>query len=132
MVLPLTYEAQHEDRQRMFFSTTTNTSTSITVTHTQSDAQLTIVKTAEDDKIEGIASYVLEINADSGIKKGDEAELDDEDIIDVETVNNSGNTVTVKRKKITNEMYDNYHDQKRIFRLTTRVLRDIIPKIIDG
>jgi uncharacterized membrane protein (UPF0127 family) len=33
----------------------------------------------EDDKIEGIASYVLEINADSGIKKGDEAELDDED-----------------------------------------------------
>lgn len=34
----------------------------------------------EDDKIEGIASYVLEINADSGIKKGDEAELDDEDI----------------------------------------------------
>lgn len=34
----------------------------------------------EDDKIEGIASYVLEINADSGIKKGDEAEIDDEDI----------------------------------------------------
>lgn len=33
----------------------------------------------EDDKIEGVASYVLEINADSGIKKGDEAELDDED-----------------------------------------------------
>ena len=33
----------------------------------------------EDDKIEGIASYVLEINADSGVKKGDEAELDDED-----------------------------------------------------
>lgn len=33
----------------------------------------------EDDKIEGIASYVLEINADSGVKKGDEAELDDDD-----------------------------------------------------
>lgn len=33
----------------------------------------------EDDKIEGIASYVLEINAGSGIKKGDEAELEDED-----------------------------------------------------
>lgn len=33
----------------------------------------------EDDKIEGKASYVLEINAGSGIKKGDEAELDDED-----------------------------------------------------
>ena len=33
----------------------------------------------EDDKIEGIASYVLEINADSGIKPGDEAEYDDED-----------------------------------------------------
>ncbi len=33
----------------------------------------------EDDKIEGIASYVLEVNADSGIKKGDGAELDDED-----------------------------------------------------
>lgn len=33
----------------------------------------------EDDKIEGIASYVLEINADSGVKKGDEAELDDND-----------------------------------------------------
>jgi len=33
----------------------------------------------EDDKIEGIASYVLEINADSGVKPGDEAELDDED-----------------------------------------------------
>ena len=31
-----------------------------------------------------------------------------------------------------NEMYDNYHDQKRIFRLTIRTLRDIIPKIIDG
>ena len=36
----------------------------------------------EDDKIEGLASYVLELNADSGIKKGDEAELDDEDIHD--------------------------------------------------
>lgn len=33
----------------------------------------------EDDKIEGIASYVLEINANSGIKKGDEADLEDED-----------------------------------------------------
>ena len=33
----------------------------------------------EDDRIEGIASYVLEVNADSGIKKGDDAELDDED-----------------------------------------------------
>ena len=33
----------------------------------------------EDDKIEGIASYVLEVNADSGIKKGDDAELDDEE-----------------------------------------------------
>lgn len=33
----------------------------------------------EDDKIEGIASYVLEVNADSGIKKGDDAEFDDED-----------------------------------------------------
>ena len=36
----------------------------------------------EDDKIEGLASYVLELNADSGIKKGDEAELDDEDVHD--------------------------------------------------
>lgn len=36
----------------------------------------------EDDKIEGLASYVLEINANSGIKKGDEAELDDEDTHD--------------------------------------------------
>ena len=33
----------------------------------------------EDDKITGLASYVLEINADSGIKPGDEAELDDEE-----------------------------------------------------
>ena len=33
----------------------------------------------EDDKIEGKASYVLELNADSGVKPGDEAELDDED-----------------------------------------------------
>jgi len=33
----------------------------------------------EDDKIEGIASYVLEVNAGSGIKKGDDAEFDDED-----------------------------------------------------
>ena len=33
----------------------------------------------EDDKIEGIASYVLEINADSGVKPGDEAEYDDEE-----------------------------------------------------
>lgn len=33
----------------------------------------------EDDKITGIASYVLEVNADSGIKKGDEAELDDDE-----------------------------------------------------
>lgn len=36
----------------------------------------------EDDKIEGLASYVLEINANSGVKKGDEAELDDEDTHD--------------------------------------------------
>jgi len=33
----------------------------------------------EDDKIEGIASYVLEVNADSGIKIGDEADLEDDD-----------------------------------------------------
>ena len=33
----------------------------------------------EDDKIEGIASYVLEVNADSGIKVGDEADLEDEE-----------------------------------------------------
>ena len=33
----------------------------------------------EDDKITGIASYVLEVNANSGIKKGDEAELDDDE-----------------------------------------------------
>ena len=33
----------------------------------------------EDDKIEGLASYVLEVNADSGIKIGDEADLDDDD-----------------------------------------------------
>ena len=33
----------------------------------------------EDDKIEGIASYVLEVNADSGIKIGDEADLEDEE-----------------------------------------------------
>ena len=33
----------------------------------------------EDDKIEGIASYVLEVNADSGIKPGDEADLEDDD-----------------------------------------------------
>lgn len=32
----------------------------------------------EDDRIEGKASYVLEINANSGVKEGDEAELDDE------------------------------------------------------
>ena len=33
----------------------------------------------EDDKIEGIASYVLEVNANSGIKVGDEADLEDDD-----------------------------------------------------
>lgn len=33
----------------------------------------------EDDKIEGIASYVLEVNADSGIKPGDEADIEDDD-----------------------------------------------------
>ena len=33
----------------------------------------------EDDSIEGLASYVLEVNADSGIKIGDEADLDDDE-----------------------------------------------------
>lgn len=33
----------------------------------------------EDDDIRGIASYVLEVNVDSGIKKGDEADLDEAD-----------------------------------------------------
>jgi hypothetical protein len=33
----------------------------------------------EDEKIEGIASYVLEVNANSGIKPGDEADLEDDD-----------------------------------------------------
>ena len=33
----------------------------------------------EDDEIKGIASYVLEVNAGSGIKPGDEADLDDEE-----------------------------------------------------
>ena len=33
----------------------------------------------EDDRIEGKASYVLEINADSGIKPGDEADIEDEE-----------------------------------------------------
>ena len=32
----------------------------------------------EQDKIEGKASYVLEINANSGVKEGDEADLEDE------------------------------------------------------
>lgn len=36
----------------------------------------------EDDKIEGIASYVLEVNAGSGIKKGEEGDLDDSDTRD--------------------------------------------------
>lgn len=36
----------------------------------------------EDDNIRGIASYVLEVNVDSGIKKGDEADLDEEDTHD--------------------------------------------------
>lgn len=31
----------------------------------------------EDDKIEGLASYVLEVNVDSGIKKDDEGDLDE-------------------------------------------------------
>lgn len=33
----------------------------------------------EDDRIEGKGSYVLEVNVNSGIKPGDEAELDDDD-----------------------------------------------------
>ena len=33
----------------------------------------------EDDKIEGVASYVLEVNEDSGIKPGDKADLDDDE-----------------------------------------------------
>ena len=33
----------------------------------------------EDDRIEGVASYVLEVNADSGIKVGDEADIEDDD-----------------------------------------------------
>ena len=33
----------------------------------------------EEDRIEGKASYVLEINAGSGVKEGDEANLEDED-----------------------------------------------------
>ena len=33
----------------------------------------------EDDRIEGKASYVLEVNSGSGIKKGDEAEIEDEE-----------------------------------------------------
>lgn len=36
----------------------------------------------EDDNIRGIASYVLEVNVNSGIKKGDEADLDEEDTHD--------------------------------------------------
>ena len=36
----------------------------------------------EDDKIEGVASYVLELNANSGVKPGDEADLDDDDTDD--------------------------------------------------
>lgn len=33
----------------------------------------------EDDRIEGKGSYVLEVNIDSGIKIGDEADLEDDD-----------------------------------------------------
>lgn len=36
----------------------------------------------EDDKIEGVASYVLEVNAGSNIKKGDEADLEDDDSVE--------------------------------------------------
>ena len=36
----------------------------------------------EDDRIEGVASYVLELNANSGVKPGDEADLDDDDTDD--------------------------------------------------
>lgn len=48
----------------------------------------------EDDRIEGKASYVLEINAGSGVKKGDEAELDDEDTHEyvMKVLDQDGNT----------------------------------------
>ena len=36
----------------------------------------------EDDRIEGVASYVLELNANSGVKPGDEVDLDDDDTDD--------------------------------------------------
>ena len=36
----------------------------------------------EDDEIEGVASYVLELNANSGVKPGDEVDLDDDDTDD--------------------------------------------------
>ena len=36
----------------------------------------------EDDRIEGVASYVLELNANSGVKTGDEFDLDDDDTDD--------------------------------------------------
>lgn len=58
MVLPLSYEEVNESRQRMFFSTLSSVSTKIDIKHTQSDAQLKIVKTSDDNKVKDICFAV--------------------------------------------------------------------------
>lgn len=58
MVLPLSYEEINESRQRMFFSTLSSVSTKIDIKHTQSDAQIKIIKTSEDNVVKDICFYV--------------------------------------------------------------------------
>lgn len=47
-VLPLSYEEENENRQRMFFSSLSSAATTLTVVHSQSDATLTINKQVND------------------------------------------------------------------------------------
>ncbi len=47
-VLPLSYEEENENRQRMFFSSLSSAATTLSIVHSQSDATLTIHKQVND------------------------------------------------------------------------------------
>lgn len=58
MILPLSYEAQKEDRQRMFFSTLSDAITKVTISHKEGTSSLQIVKKENGATVQGVEFFI--------------------------------------------------------------------------
>lgn len=65
MILPLSYESQKEDKQRMFFSTLSDAVTKLTIDHKAGTSSIQVIKTENGVAVEGVEfSFYYQKNAD--------------------------------------------------------------------